>query len=153
MEGSAMSGAATATVETLTAEVRVLMVGSRQVTLSVFNQLDVVCWAQLEQPPFGRVSPRQSRRGCLHLVGKHCETGTLVSAQVNDPSLLTKRMPNSYGEEFSTPYQAERGAQVTNVYGYIDRGVTWPHEVSWDDARDLFAYFKSLPLIVLAGLR
>jgi hypothetical protein len=31
---------ATATVETLTAEVRVLMVGSRQVTMSMFKQLD-----------------------------------------------------------------------------------------------------------------
>lgn len=43
----------TATVETLTAEVRVLMVGSRQVTLSVAKQLDVVALADLTT--FGRV--------------------------------------------------------------------------------------------------
>ena len=43
-----------ATVELLTAEVRVLMVGSRQVTMSVFNQLDVVHPDCVE--PFGRVN-------------------------------------------------------------------------------------------------
>ena len=43
----------TATVESLTAEVRVLMVGSRQVTLSVARQLDEVpTW---EITPFGRM--------------------------------------------------------------------------------------------------
>lgn len=46
-------GTATATVETLTAEVRVLMVGSRQVTLSVYRQLDSVDMWDME--PFGRV--------------------------------------------------------------------------------------------------
>ena len=48
----------TATVETLTAEVRVLMVGNRQITLSVAKQLDVV--TPLDHvtnaiTPFGRV--------------------------------------------------------------------------------------------------
>jgi hypothetical protein len=44
----------TATVETLTAEVRALVVGSRQITLSVAKQLDVVPLAQLRL--FGRVN-------------------------------------------------------------------------------------------------
>jgi hypothetical protein len=48
-----MSGISTATVETLTAEVRVLMVGSRQVTQSVAKQLDRVPLSRLR--PFGRV--------------------------------------------------------------------------------------------------
>jgi hypothetical protein len=48
-----MNRPATATVEVLTAEVRVLMVGSRQVTLSVARQLDWVERSELE--PFGRV--------------------------------------------------------------------------------------------------
>lgn len=43
----------TATVETLTAEVRVLMVGSRQITLSVAKQLDAVGLAKLTV--FGRI--------------------------------------------------------------------------------------------------
>ncbi len=45
--------AVTAEVQVLTAEVRVLMVGSRQVTLSVFRQLDWV--PEDEIVPFGRV--------------------------------------------------------------------------------------------------
>ena len=44
----------TATVETLVAEVRTLMVGSRQVTLSVAKQLDVVPLTKLDV--FGRVN-------------------------------------------------------------------------------------------------
>ena len=48
-----MSGAMSATVETITAEVRVLMVGSRQVTLSVAKQLDEIPLSKLR--PFGRV--------------------------------------------------------------------------------------------------
>jgi hypothetical protein len=43
----------TAKVETLTAEVRVLMVGNRQVTLSVYKQLDQLPAWEIE--PFGRV--------------------------------------------------------------------------------------------------
>lgn len=49
-----MSMTKTATVEVLTAEVRVLMVGSRQVTLSVYRQLDCVPVGDIE--PFGRVN-------------------------------------------------------------------------------------------------
>jgi hypothetical protein len=54
-----MTNSTTATVETLTAEVRVLMVGSRQVTLSVYGQLDEVGPEDIE--PFGRVNPRDAR--------------------------------------------------------------------------------------------
>ena len=49
-----------ARVEVLTAEVRVLMVGSRQVTLSVYGQLDYAKPDQIE--PFGRV--RTGRAHC-----------------------------------------------------------------------------------------
>jgi hypothetical protein len=44
----------TATVETLTAEVRVLMVGNRQITASVAKQLDQVRIMEIEV--FGRIS-------------------------------------------------------------------------------------------------
>ncbi len=43
-----MADQTTATVETLTAEVRVLMVGNRQVTASVAKQLDHVALSELE---------------------------------------------------------------------------------------------------------
>jgi hypothetical protein len=44
---------AAARVDVLTAEVRALMVGSRQVTLSVYRQLDATAAEDCE--PFGRV--------------------------------------------------------------------------------------------------
>lgn len=67
---------ATATVETLVAEVRVLMVGSRQVTLSVARQLD---YAKLEDiDPFGRVHLGGEGN---HIIGRHRTSGALVLAQ------------------------------------------------------------------------
>lgn len=78
----------TATVEVLTAEVRVLMVGSRQVTLSVYNQLDHVPSGGIE--PFGRVHAGRSHCGdgwggisrdcpgdCIDVVGRD-SAGILV---------------------------------------------------------------------------
>ena len=73
----------TATVEVLTAEVRVLQVGRRQVTLSVFRQLDFVGPGDIE--PFGRVrDPAPS--GCCFaevvVVGQDRDYGTLVRSHI-----------------------------------------------------------------------
>jgi hypothetical protein len=78
-----MTNTNTSTVETLSAEVRVLMVGSRQVTLSVVKQLDRVRYPQLE--PFGRVhSGRKDEpaadEDAIEVVGRHRETGALSYA-------------------------------------------------------------------------
>jgi hypothetical protein len=75
-----MTASKTATVETLTAEVRVLMVGSRQVTLSVYGQLD---WAEYEDmEAFGRVNPRGAEYGYIYFVGRHRENGSLVRGSI-----------------------------------------------------------------------
>lgn len=72
----------TATVETLTAEVRVLMVGNRQITLSVARQLDTVKLADLE--PFGRVRLDKDRNELLpqegRVIGRDKNTGSLALA-------------------------------------------------------------------------
>lgn len=68
----------TATVEALTAEVRVLMVGSRQVTMSVYGQLDHVNYDEIE--PFGRVLPKDAQRGYVYVIGKRAGHGDLVSS-------------------------------------------------------------------------
>ena len=74
---------ATATVEVLTAEVRVLMVGSRQITLSVYRQLDYAEPADLE--PFGRVrSNKELAERHLELVG--ARGGVLVRSSISPPS-------------------------------------------------------------------
>ena len=83
-----MTATTAARVEVLTAEVRVLMVGSRQVTLSVYAQLDRAEPGQIE--PFGRVRPgrahcsdgwggisRECPRDCIDVVGRDA-TGALV---------------------------------------------------------------------------
>ena len=66
-------------VQVLTAEVRTLMVGSRQVTLSVYNQLDFVPHSQIK--PFGRVNPKEGDRHALYVVGKDKAGGSLVRAR------------------------------------------------------------------------
>jgi hypothetical protein len=69
----------TANVETLTAEVRVLMVGNRQVTLSIYRQLDVVELEEIE--PFGRVNDGKELTSEVGVVGCHRATGALVKAK------------------------------------------------------------------------
>ena len=68
-----------ARVRTLTAEVRTLVVGSRQVTMSVYNQLDFVDYAQIK--PFGRVNPKDADSAALYVVGRHKADGSLVRAR------------------------------------------------------------------------
>jgi hypothetical protein len=75
-----MTASKTATVETLTAEVRVLMVGSRQVTLSVYGQLDTAEYEDAEL--FGRVSPKAAAHGYIYFVGMHRENGSLVRGSI-----------------------------------------------------------------------
>jgi hypothetical protein len=81
-----------ATVKTLTAEVRVLMVGNRQVTLSVYRQLDIVEQDDIE--PFGRVNDSKDRG--LWVVGRS-SSGDLVRAKAvplyADPLLWGFDMP------------------------------------------------------------
>jgi hypothetical protein len=69
----------TATVETITAEVRTLMVGSRQITASVYGQLDLRDGRRIV--PFGRVQPKDAKPGRVYVVGKDPETGELVRAE------------------------------------------------------------------------
>lgn len=80
-----MSESKTAIVETLTAEVYALMVGSRQITMSVFEQLDIVDMSKIE--PFGRTRPKGSMNR-LYVVGRSKDTGALVSSYTYNPKPL-----------------------------------------------------------------
>jgi hypothetical protein len=76
-----------AEVQLLTAEVRVVMVGSRQVTLSVYRQLDWVAHHDIE--PFGRVHDRYDTDGIdqghsgttCYVIGKQKNIGALVRSK------------------------------------------------------------------------
>jgi len=70
------NGQQTATVETLVAEVRVLMVGSRQITLSVAKQLDVIPLSRLK--PFGRVKLGDDDT----VIGADTQTGVLCLSRI-----------------------------------------------------------------------
>jgi hypothetical protein len=124
------SNTTTATVETLTAEVRVLMVGSRQVTMSVYNQLDTVRFWQMT--PFGRIRTRDQEHYEINLVGAHKETGVLVASRVVPPNLRGC------------------GSYLSRDLGKAERD--WA-ALDERDRQDVWAYLQSLPLIVLAGLR
>lgn len=74
----------TATVQTLAAEVRVLVVGKRQITTGIARQLDVVKPDELE--PLGRVEARAiggSPAYCVYVVGRSLATGALVRARAH----------------------------------------------------------------------
>lgn len=122
----------TATVETLTAEVRVLMVGNRQVTLSVYRQLDHVKVTRIE--PFGRVNAadRDKLGDEINVVGRDTRDGVLVRSAI---SLIS--VP---------PYFAQRPGTV----GYMGDDYYRERVEVW---RSLYRAWTQLPLIVLAGLR
>lgn len=114
----------TATVATLTAEVRTLVVGSRQVTMSVYEQLD---WVDPEYcEPFGRVAHKRRRHEVTHyvyVVGRSTKDGTLVRSSAN---LKYRRAGEPATEQ----------------------------ECEWEiDLSCLAMEWMTLPLIVLAGLR
>ena len=128
-------GTNTATVETLTAEVTVLMVGSRQVTLSVARQLDKVGLQRMT--PFGRVMlDRNDQRYCL--IGKDNETGALVLGSG----------PRRFMPSVSRPTESNRTgfAALNDVLS----NKQWDE---WDRETEIRDGVRNLPLIVLAGLK
>ena len=89
------SNSATATVEVLTAEVRVLMVGSRQVTLSVFRQLDYCSPQEIE--PFGRVNDASADDDYLRVVGRD-DDGVLVMSRIGNSRVHRDSSPEENAE-------------------------------------------------------
>jgi hypothetical protein len=161
-----------ARVEVLRAEVRVLMVGSRQVTLSVARQLDAVEPGKIE--PFGRVRIDKDPTGqVIEVVGS--ADGVLARSAT---SRKRYRCPRDHvGREqqcaqYKRPWRAvdaERQAQEAQAR---QAGVTPPvplpgsspasralyehAEHDWwgyTDGKALYEAWEKLPLIVLAGLK
>jgi hypothetical protein len=121
-----MGNSSTALVEVLTAEVHALMVGSRQVTLSVYRQLDQVPHDHCV--PFGRVRDAKDDPGepyAVHVVGRHVTNGTLVrsyrrrveSNEILDSPLTTRwwKAPQKGDKRHQTHGQGNQ------QYAVIDR--------------------------------
>lgn len=130
----------TATVEVLTAEVRVLMVGSRQVTLSVARQLDDVSPDEIE--PFGRIrlgrKPPSSVTEQIEVIGS--ADGILAVAHAD----FEKNYCSSNGTTDSWRRECKK-----HLAGGSHDGHWW---FGWD-FEDAAKAWRDLPLIVLAGLR
>lgn len=130
----------TASVEVLTAEVRTLMVGSRQVTLSVYRQLDEVPDQECE--PFGRVRDAKDEPGgqAIHVVGRSKETGALVRSYRPQPwpNFAPVDAPEAMGNRWCHHYDAHvdgsqkcyftnksHGRPVACIATEGDTGVFW----------------------------
>ena len=125
-----------ARVQLLTAEVRTLVVGARQVALSVYAQLDE-CPPELIEP-FGRVRPREAGRWHTYVVGRIY--GELVRSSVLSKRAWQQGKRISYGETGQL--------DVGNIRYMI------PNNVERQDALAALATeWEKLPLIVLAGLQ
>ncbi|MGV0721550.1 hypothetical protein ABQF17_15010 [Mycolicibacterium elephantis] len=147
----------TATVETLAAEVRVLMVGSRQVTLSVAKQLDrISCYSYGADAivPFGRV-----RTG---------RTVTLERELRGKPERITRRHTNGWGdgkwyESYETTPRLEvigrsklpehQGSLAIYEIDNFSDYVSSCNESERPEIKAEIAALEALPLIVLAGLK
>jgi hypothetical protein len=133
-----VSNSTTATVETLTAEVRVLMVGSPQVTMSVYSQLDEVPPDGIG--PFGRVCPKNTRWRTADVVGRD-EQGVLARSWVP-----------------LEPFDLPRPYDIVRVYGIhcgttLSKSLAWPYGTPVVEVRAFSAKWPMLPLIVLAALK
>lgn len=127
-----------ARVQVLTAEVRTLVVGSRQITMSVYNQLDMVAPDEIE--PFGRVNARDVSGRWVDVIGRHAKTGVLTS------SLIPVRAD-----------ALDDSGRFPTGPGQWTRYLFWRADVDARQQREQFTKvateWAALDLIVLAGLR
>jgi len=135
-----------ATVEVLTAEVRVLMVGSRQITLSVVRQLDKADPGEIK--PFGRIRtgarpPFAAQRGSyIEVIGTR--DGILVRGDTW-PQVNRCDRRRGFGERLNVNGQ-DAEARICSP------DCRTPSHF-WTSYPDVFEAWSELPLIVLAGLR
>jgi len=142
---------ADATVTVLTAEVRALMVGARQVTLSVFRQLDEIPWDRIA--PFGRVNPGypgySGERRQVWTVGRMVDGAALVRSHMFEPVSPKLARANGFMDYPRDPGPRLR-AHIASHHGLT---VDEYYELEYAKRRDYWAEWRALPLIVLAGLR
>jgi hypothetical protein len=134
--GGQPAGQGQARVQLLTAEVRTLVVGARQVALSVYAQLDE-CPPELIEP-FGRVRPKEAGRWHTYVIGRIY--GELVRSSVLSRRAWQQGKRISYGETAQLDVGSVRYVIPFNV----ER-----QEV----LAALATEWEKLPLIVLAGLQ
>jgi hypothetical protein len=118
-----------ASVEVLTAEVRVLQVGTGQITRSMYRQLDGATLERFE--PFGRVrdNRRKPRDGVLQLVGRDTRTGALVRHDAYPPDWSERAGPPEFAHWLL--HQAERSGYQTEVARHKGFAIVWENYLSY----------------------
>ena len=136
------NNAKTATVEVLTAEVRTLQVSSRQITLSVYRQLDYVDPGYVEA--FGRINDSQDQESGVYVVGRSTVDGSLVRSRIDTDSYGWARLVTE-GEPLAPAAVAGLGStELQHLAAQVAKaGAILAAYPEWCE----------LPLIVLAGLR
>ncbi len=146
-----MTASKTATVETLTAEVRILMVGLRQVTLSVARQLDEVDPCEIE--PFGRI--RAGSRNGFAAIDQVEVIGSAGGQLARSIVVATRYWCGSGHIPFGGRTHHDGLEVICWPCGEEFHG-TDGHKEVWVDfshGEKLYREWQDLPLIVLAGLR
>jgi hypothetical protein len=133
-------------VKVLTAEIRVLQVGSKSVTLSTARQLDFVDQASIK--PFGRVriDPKPAP-GLIEVIGSVDGILARSSARaykVECPGYMNPS-PRGYGLPVATCVR-HRSTPPSASAGHHN----W---TEYKPSQEIYEVWQALPLIVLAGLR
>jgi hypothetical protein len=114
-----------ARVDVLTAEVRVLQVGSRQVTLSVYRQLDKQQDTDRFEA-FGRVrDDKNGPYGLIQLVGRDTQTGALVRHDSEVPDWKPWDGPHQFTHWLRHRPKKQRGRGPYRVAETGTRAVVW----------------------------
>jgi hypothetical protein len=142
-----VSSASEPAVEVLTAEIRVLQVGSKPVTLSAARQLDSVDATAIK--PFGRVriDPKPAT-GLIEVIGS--ANGILARSsararKVECPGYATSDLYRGYGLPL-VMCARHRNTSPGEGAGHHD----W---TEYAPSQKIYEAWLALPLIVLAGLR
>lgn len=141
-----MSSASEPAVEVLTAEIRVLQVGSKPVALSAARQLDCVDAAAIR--PFGRVriDPKPAD-GLIEVIGS--ADGILARSSARARKVECPGYANASSRGYGLP--------LVTCARHLD---TWAGSSAghhnWTEytpSQEIYEAWLALPLIVLAGLR
>lgn len=143
-----MSSAGEPEVEVLTAELRVLRVGAKDLTRSAARQLDSVDGAGIK--PFGRVRiDRKPADGLIEVVGS--VNGVLARSSARATKFECPGYASSSLHDFSYGPKPRVCARHRDTSpGPADDTHVW---TEYTPSQKIYEAWQAMPLIVLAGLR
>jgi hypothetical protein len=144
----------TAAAETLTAEVRVLMVGNRQVTMSVARQLDrldLFGYGPGAITPFGRVKTGMKVEQERVKEGYRRYSKQMLDSNKYFETYMAEPVVEVIGR--ANIDDADSGQLVIFVVGPRDVDDVCTSDESRAELRAVIRKWEELPLIVLGGLR